>query len=273
MAALVVLKGAGDEATATRLIGLLPNMSGGRRDAAMEILMSRPGSAQQLLAALGSRKISALQLSPYQRSRLTGHPDAAVAREAALVFKKLEGASSPGKDELIARFLPQMSGPADVEEGRTIFRQACALCHQLENVGNVVGPNLSGIGSHAPGDLLIHILDPNRTVDDEHRAWSFEMRSGAQMVGLIAAENTAGVTLKLPGGTLMPLAAADIVKREPRAASLMPEGYEALGEKSLRNLLAYLRALSVPAASGTQVGRYFYVDLSRVATADSRTGI
>jgi type 1 glutamine amidotransferase len=29
----------------------------------------------------------------------------------------------------------------------------------------------------------------------------------------------------------------------------------------------------VPAASGTQVGRYFYVDISRVATADSRTGI
>ena len=273
MAALAVLKVAGDEATTTRLIALLSNMSGGRRDAAMEILLSRSSSAQQLLAALSTRKVSTLQLSPYQRSRLTGHPDAAVAREAVLVFKKLEGSSSPGKDELIARFLPQMSGAADVEDGRTIFRQACALCHQLENVGHVVGPNLSGIGSHAPGELLIHIIDPNRTVDDEHRAWSFEMRSGTQMVGLIAAENTAGVSLKLPGGTLMPLAAADIVKREPRAASLMPEGYEALGEKSLRNLLAYLRALSVPAASGTQVGRYFYVDLSRVATADSREGI
>jgi putative membrane-bound dehydrogenase-like protein len=273
MAALAVLKGAGDEATTARLISLLSNMSGGRRDVAMEILLSRPSASQQLLVALASRKISALQFSPYHRSRLTGHPDAAVAREAVLVFKKLEGASSPGKDELIARFLPQMAGPADVEEGRTIFRQACALCHQLENVGNVVGPNLNGIGSHAAGDLLIHIIDPNRTVDDEHRAWSFEMRSGTQLVGLIAAENTAGVTLKLPGGTLMPLAAADIVKREPRTASLMPEGYEALGENSLRNMLAYLKALSVPAASGTQVGRYFYVDLSRVATADSREGI
>ncbi len=273
LAALAVMKSAGDEATTARLIGLLSNMSGNRRDVAMETLLSRPGSARQLLAALDSRKISALQLSPYQRSRLTGHPDAAVAREAGLVFKKLEGSSSPGKDELIARLLPQMSGPVDVDAGRTIFRQACALCHQLENVGNVVGPNLSGIGSHAPGDLLIHILDPNRTVDDEHRAWSFEMRSGTQMVGLIASENTAGVTLKLPGGTLMPLAAADIVKREARAASLMPEGYEALGEKSLRNLLGYLRALSVPASSGIQVGRFFYVDLARVATADSREGI
>ncbi|MFZ9201200.1 MAG: PVC-type heme-binding CxxCH protein [Opitutales bacterium] len=272
-AALTELRRSADPAVADLLIGQLGHLHGADREQAFGILLDRAEFAQRLVAALEAKRLSPLQFSPYQRSRLTGHANADVAKRAEATFRQLSAGTSPAKDELIARLLPEMTDGGDPAKGKVVFQQACALCHQLEGVGHVVGPTLMGIGSHPAGDLLVHIIDPNRTVDDEHRAWSIDLKSGAQMVGLVVAENTAGITVRLPGGIDMPVANADIVRRAPRAASLMPEGYEGLGAPGLRDLIAYLRSLAAPVASGTQVGRHFLVDLTHAVTADSREGI
>lgn len=272
-AALGELRRSADPAVAELLIGQLGHLQGNEREQAFGILLDRAEFAQCLLGALDAKRLSPMQLSPYQRSRLTGHANAEVAKRAEVIFRQLAAGTSPAKDELIARLLPDVSVTGDVAKGKITFQQSCALCHQLEGVGHNVGPTLVGIGSHPAGDLLVHIIDPSRTVDDEHRAWSIDLKSGTQMVGLIVAENTAGITVRLPGGIDMPVAAADIVRRTPRAASLMPEGYEALGAPALRDLITYLRSLAAPASNGTQVGRHFLVDLTRAVTADSREGI
>lgn len=272
-AALAALASSADPGVADLILAQLSRLQGADRERALAILLDRAAFAQRLLAALEARKVSPLQLSPYQRSRLVGHADAAVARRAETLFRQLNAGASPAKDELIARLLPEVSLAGDAAKGKVVFQQSCSICHQLEGVGHPVGPTLAGIGSHPAGDLLVHIIDPGRTVDDEHRAWSVELRSGAQMIGIIVSENTAGITLRLPGGTDMPVAAADIVRREPRAQSLMPEGYEALGGPALRDLLAYLRSLAAPAANGTRSGRYFLLNLDSAVTADSREGI
>lgn len=251
-------------------LGALPAAARAR---ALDGLLDRPAAVGRLLDLLAAGKLSVLQLTPYQRSRLTAHPDASLAKRAGEVFAALNAGNASAKGDLIARLIPEMAGPADPAKGRVVFQQACAICHRLGDEGMDVGPNLTGIGLHPPGDLLLHIIDPNRMVDDERRAWAFTLRDGSQVIGLISSENTAGVTLRLPGGTDRALAAADIAKREPRAQSLMPEGYESLGAENLRNLLAHLRAAAGPAASGTQVGRYFLVDLAGAVTADSRQGI
>lgn len=271
--ALTELRRSSDPAVADLLIGQLGHMQGSDREQAFAILLDRAAFAQRLLDALAAKRLSPLQLSPYQQSRLIGHTNADVTKRAEAVLRQLSAGSSPAKDELIARLLPEMTAAGDAAKGKVVFQQACALCHQLEGVGHVVGPTLMGIGSHPAGDLLVHIIDPNRTVDDEHRAWSIDLKSGAQLIGLVVAENTAGITVRLPGGIDMPVAATDIVKREPRTTSLMPQGYEGLGAPALRDLIVYLRSLAVPAANGVQVGRYFLVNLTTAVTADSREGI
>ena len=267
------LLASGRPADAVYLASRLGGLTAAARSRALDGLLERPVSVTHLLDLLAAGKLSALQLTPYQRSRLTGHPDAALARRAAEVFAALNTGSASAKGDLIARLLPEMARSADPEKGRVVFQQACAICHRLGNEGMDVGPNLTGIGLHPPGDLLLHIIDPNRMVDDERRAWNFTLRDGSQVIGLIASENTAGVTLRLPGGLDRALATADITKRDPRAQSLMPEGYESLGAEALRNLLAYMRAAALPSGAGTQLGRYFLLDLSEGVTADSRKGI
>jgi hypothetical protein len=251
-------------------LGILPAAD---RVRALDGLLDRPAVIPRLLDLIAAGKLSVLQLSPFQKSRLTGHPDPALARRANEVLAALNAGGGSSKGDLIAQLLPQMRGPSDPAKGRAVFQQACAICHRLGDEGMDVGPNLTGIGLHPPGDLLLHILDPNRMVDDERRAWALTLRDGSQVIGLIASENTAGITLRLPGGVDRLIPAADIAKREPRAQSLMPEGYESLGAEGLRNLLAYLRVAAGPAAAGTQVGRFFLVDLAGAVTADSRRGI
>ena len=272
-AAVDGLLATGRAADADHLAARLGALPAAARARAVDGLLDRPASAARLLDLLAAGKLSVLQLSPYQKSRLSGHPDAALARRAAEVFAALNAGSASAKGDLIARLLPEMAGPADPAKGRAVFQQACAICHRLGDEGMDVGPNLTGIGLHPPGDLLLHIVDPNRMVDDERRAWNFTLRDGSQVIGLVASENTSGVTLRLPGGVDRVLPAADIAKREPRAQSLMPEGYESLGAEALRHLLAHMRAAASPAAAGTQVGRHFLVDLSSAVTADSRKGI
>src|SRR5690606_30838105 len=179
------------------------------------------------------------------RSRFTNHPDATVASRAKTVFVRLDGGGNPAKSELVARLLPEAVKEGDAAKGKEIFAAACALCHQMDGMGQRFGPNLDGIGSHPVADLLTHIVDPTLVVDDEHRTWNFSMKNGTQFAGIIASENEARVQLRQPGGAVVDLAAADIAERRKADISLMPEGFESLGAEGLRNLITYIRQAAV----------------------------
>ena len=100
------------------------------------------------------------------------------------------------------------------------------------------------MGSHPAAELLMHIVDPSRMVDDEHRTWNIKMKDGTQYSALIAGENDAIVKLRQPAGVTVELKAADIASRAKGANSLMPEGLEALGAEALRDIIAYIRSLA-----------------------------
>ena len=53
----------------------------------------------------------------------------------------------------------------DRDKGRDVFAKVCAVCHRLDGVGKVVGPNLAGLNNRAPATYLTAILDPNRAVE------------------------------------------------------------------------------------------------------------
>ena len=85
--------------------------------------------------------------------------DPIVELEAALI----------AKDEIIAKLLPVIdSKEGDVAKGKIAFTTTCSVCHKLNGEGKEVGPVLDGIGVHGTNELLIHIIDPSRVVDNEH---------------------------------------------------------------------------------------------------------
>jgi putative membrane-bound dehydrogenase-like protein len=266
------LASSGDVSVGKLLYGAFPKSTGTFRSTLYSALVGRPEWAGLILDALEAKSLSAMQLGPMQVSQLVRHPDAAISQRSAAVLAKLNAGSSPAKDDLVSKLRPEVEKPGDAAKGKELFVAVCQTCHKVGNVGNEFGPNLQGIGSHPPAEMLVHIVDPNRMVDDEHRTWNFKMKDGTQYSALIGSENPTFVKLKLPAGQSAELKVADIVSRERSPNSLMPEGFESLGAEGLRNVIAYLRSVAI-SPEGESIGRFRLLDLRNAFTASTTTGL
>ena len=258
-----------------RLIAVLGDTPGSDVDAVMvaalartnstplfEQILKRPDSSLALLAAMKDGKVTPAGLGPANVARLRTHPNRRVALQAAAILDTLSPATK-AKSDVVTALLPEIEKPGDAAKGKLLFTGACSSCHKLGDIGkNEAGPPLNGMGAHGRAELLAHIVDPNREVDPSFWQWNVTTRKGETLVGVIASENAAGLTLRGPAGDVE-IKKEDIATRENTRRSLMPEGLEALGPDALRDILTFL-------AGDEQ--KFRIVDLRQAYTADTRRG-
>ncbi|HAV63384.1 MAG TPA: hypothetical protein DCY13_13585, partial [Verrucomicrobiales bacterium] len=261
--AIEALGGIADDAAATQLINAYPKLIGELQGAALNQLLKRSSWSLALLGALESGKINPDTLGPANIHRLRIHPDAGVAARANVVIDQLRGPVAKEKAQLVANLVPEVEKPGNVEQGKALYVAACATCHQFGELGNLVGPPLTGMGAHGPAELLGHILDPNREVDLSFVAWSVETRDGEIYDGVVTRENNTMVALRNAAGEVE-IAKSNIKDRRNTGRSLMPEGFESLGAEGLRDLLAFMTA---------DTRRFRILDLREVANGSSTEGI
>lgn len=229
---------------------------------AMDVLLSRPAWSQALLDAVERGEVTPQDLGPSNVARLRTHPNKQVATRANKMLEKLSP-TTVAKNQLIAQLAPEVEKPGDAAKGKLFFA-ACAVCHKLGDIGAAVGPPLDGMGAHGPAELLVHIVDPNREVDPSFWAQNIITKKGDALVGVITSENASTVTLATQLG-VKEIAKTDIATRENTRRSLMPEGLEALGAETLRDILAFI--------CGDALKHFRIVDLRPAYTADSREGV
>ena len=224
------------------LAELLPELPPLSQNALFDVLAGRAEWANALLDALENKTVKVTLLGPARLSKLRLHPDQPTAKRAVAVINTLGSGTNPAKNTLIEKLEPEIdAGTGDVAKGKELFTAACATCHRFNGNGMEVGPVLDGIGVHGTHEMLVHIIDPSRVVDNEHRTWNVSLKNGSFAVGIIARENDRSLQLKQAGGVNQEIAIADIKTRQEVPQSLMPEGFEALGADGLRNLFAYLK--------------------------------
>ena len=119
------------------------------------------------------------------------------------------------------------------------------------------------MGAHGPGELLTHIVDPNRLVEPNFVSVSIETKDDLSYDGVIERENNAEVLLRNASGDFT-IRKDDIRSRRSTGRSLMPEGFEALGAEGLRDLLAFICA---------EENRFRILDLAPAFTANTSRGI
>jgi putative heme-binding domain-containing protein len=130
--------------------------------------------------------------------------------------------------------------------------------------GGKVGPELTGMAVHPAHELLIHILDPNRSVEGNYRGYTVSTDDGRVVTGLLASESRTAIELVDAEGKRVAIQRDEIDEFQPSPNSLMPVGFEKqIKPEGFGDLLAFL----------TKRGKFVPLSLEKVATAVSTRGM
>jgi putative membrane-bound dehydrogenase-like protein len=228
-----------------------------------ETLLKRADWALALLDAITAKQVDPASFGPANAFRLRTYPDKVVAKRANDMLDQLNPMAK-AKEEIIAKLAPLVEKPGDAVRGKLMFQATCATCHKFGDSGAEIGPGLTGMGSHGPAELLTAIVDPNREVEPSFLTWNIETKDGQFYAGIIVRENPSSITLKSLAGQ-QEVKVADIKSRVNTGRSLMPEGFDGLGEEVLRDILTYM--VSVDG------GKFRTLDLRKAYTANTAQGL
>jgi len=215
------------------------NFTPGVRRVATAVLMRRAEWANALLDAIQKDRISKGDLAPDHWSQLKQNPNRGVARRAERLADEKAGISAD-REEIVKKLLPLAKEKGDVARGKEVFNANCAVCHVFNAQGGKVGPDLTGIAARERADILMEILDPNRSVEANYRLWNVTTKDGETFSGRLEAETQ--TTLEILDTTAQKhvVQRKEVVNLEGSQLSIMPIGFEALPADDLKGLLEYL---------------------------------
>ena len=241
--ALRGLAGFDDGRIAPQLTAQFSKLDSAERRAALQTLLARASGARAFLAGIESGTIAKSELNAPIARQLDGLKDAGVSAWLAKIWGAVS-APNEDKQKLIAKFKKFTSteaiGRADVNHGRALFAQSCAVCHTMFGTGGHIGPELTG-GYVDVDYLLNNILDPNALIGKDYQQTFVKTKDGQTVAGIVTQDTDSAVTLKNLAGEVVTLQKSDVASTELSPLSMMPEGLiTTLDEESVRDLFHYL---------------------------------
>ncbi len=223
------------------LLSSWPHLAPEARDAGLALLLARPERTAALLSALESGHVDPRDLPAARLQSLLEHRDSTVAARAR---RALAAVLPPSRAEVTARFAPALDLAGDAVRGRAVYQERCYVCHRAAGEGLELGPDLATTKGRGRDSLLAAILEPHREVAPQYIAYDVTTHSGATYSGLVARDDTAGVTLKLVGGAEIAIPRNEIRGTTSAGRSLMPEGLEqGLEVQAMADLLTFIETL------------------------------
>ncbi len=261
---LRALQGTDVAAAGEMIASRLPGFTPAPRTAGLSLLLSRAAWTRTLLELMDKGKIQLSDLSLDQRQALAQHPDREIRRQALALLKRGGALPNADRQKVIDEFLPLIKSKGDPVAGKVVFKNQCAKCHVHSGEGERIGPDLTGMAVHPKEELLIHILDPSRSVEGNFRVYSITTKKGQVLTGLLASESKTSVELIDAEAKRKTLLREEIDELVASPKSLMPEGFEKqVKPKELNDLLEFL----------TQRGKFLPLPLDKVATVVSTKGM
>jgi putative membrane-bound dehydrogenase-like protein len=251
-------------ATPELLLEKLPSWTPATKTAALRALLGQPKWALALLESADKGTVRLSELSLDQKQALAAHPDSAVRARAKKVLAKGGDLPNADRQKVIDGLLPLLKQKGDIDKGKVVFKNQCAKCHKHGGEGTDIGPDLTGMASHPKLELLIHIMDPSRSVEGNFRVWNIVTNTGRSYTGMLASETKTTVEI-IDAEAKRSIVRRDRIERlEASNKSLMPEGFEKqIKDNELVDLLEFL----------TSRGKYLPLPLDRVATIVSTRGM
>jgi putative heme-binding domain-containing protein len=239
MTAVKSLVANGDDQTSTALLKQWSAQGPETRSSILDALLSREKWSLDLLAKIADQQVPALDVDAPHRDRMLRSSSKTVR---SLAERTLAAGSLPDRQKVIEGYRPALDMRGDPASGKMVFGRLCVACHQLDGVGQDIGPNLISVKAHSPEKLLTSILDPSREVEPRYLAYNCALKGGEELYGLIASETGNGIVFKLADGSTRNVLRGDIKSLQSTKKSLMPEGLETgLSQQDAADLISYLR--------------------------------
>jgi putative membrane-bound dehydrogenase-like protein len=233
------------------LVVSYPRFDATVRAQARTVLASRRTWSRELVLAAERGTVPAQDISPDLLRQMLRHNDAALTAAIEKRWGKLQAQTTAEKASTVnqLKLVLNPSGTTlrfkgDITEGKKLFTQLCASCHQLFREGQTIGPELTGADRKNTEWLLTQIVDPSAFIRPEYVNHNVEMRDGRSLSGLVAEQGAAALTLLDAQNQRTVLRRADVKELNASSTSLMPEGLlESLTPQQVRDLFAYLQSL------------------------------
>ena len=231
---------------------------------AIRILLSRPATTTALLNAVEAGKMEISDLTLDQKQALRVHPDRSIRTAAEKLMAAGGGLPDADREKVLQSLLPLCEEKGDVKVGKAMFVKHCSKCHMHGTDGKTIGPNLTGMAVHPKHELLMHMIDPSRSVEGNFRIYTVVKTDGLVINGMMSGESRTAITLIDAEAKEHQIAREDIEELVRSRKSLMPEGFEKqMTPEELSSLLEFL----------TDKGKYMPISLDRYATAISTKGL
>ena len=246
------------------LIASWPTLTPSVRQTALRGLLARADWTKSLIAAVEAGDVQLTDLSLEQKQALANHPDKQLAARVKPLLAKGGGLPNPDRQKVIDELMPTIEKTGDVAGGKAVFKKTCAKCHTHSGEGTKIGPDLTGMAVHPKHELIIHILDPSRSVEGNFRIYTVQTDDGKVFNGLLASESKTAIELIDVEAKKHTILRENIEELISSKKSLMPEGVEKLHTPTeLRDLLEFLTAR----------GKYLPIPIEKVATIVSTKGM
>jgi putative heme-binding domain-containing protein len=232
--------------TGPALVQHLPKLTPAARRYQIAALLRRGEWSSALLDAIESGKLPSSELATEQWAFLKSSPESKIAKRAQGLAGN-RGAVTADRAAIVQKLLPVAANSGDPARGKAVFDANCAVCHAFNGTGGKVGPNLTGIGSREPKEILIDILDPNRSVEANYRSWIVST-GDETYAGRLESETQTTVEILDSTGQKHVIQRKDIKQMNTSGTSIMPNGFESLPESDLSAVLAYLKTPPVASA-------------------------
>ena len=258
------LKLSNSQAGGQVLVEYMSSMTPSTKSAALAVAIGKPAWTRSLLAAVEANEFDLNELSLEQKQALRSFPDRELRQKAEKLLAMGGGLPDANRDKVLQSLMPITKKTGDIQSGRAVFKKVCAACHKHGEMGQEIGPNLTGMAVHPKAELLTHIIDPSRNVEGNYRLYNVLTTDGKAISGMLAGETRTSITIVDAQAKRVNVPREDIEELIASRKSVMPEGFEKqISKQELTDLLEFL----------TDSGPYIPVPLDKVATAISTKGL
>ncbi len=161
-------------------------------------------------------------------------------------------ATLPAEDDQVGATINQTrerfrSSPQAIAAGRSLFTKHCSTCHQIGGQGNLVGPQLDGIGNRGLDRISEDLLAPYRNVDVAFRTTILALADGRVVTGLVRQKADDQWLLVNSEGKEVSVPPAAIEDQHVSPLSIMPDNFaQVLSPAEKNDVLAFLLSQRQP---------------------------